>query len=317
MFVDNIYLRKLAMMLIACCFAISSILTVNAVDALIDEDLIITSDLEIVERVNVYIKVGSGAYKEYEVPKTNVKEALEYTHISLGEHDTTSVSLSKAINAGMKIQVNRVSYKTKVKKYKIKYKTKKKKTSKLYIGQKKVKRKGKNGIKKVTYTKKIVNGKVVKTVISKTKIIKKPRKKIVLIGTKRRNYKMISYNPTTFKTKSKGGIGTVIDHRGKKVAYKQKFTGSATAYSYDAGAMTATGDTVHIGGVAVNPNMIPYGSKLYIESPDGKLVYGYAVANDTGGFAYDGSGTLVDLFYPSYDAMCQFGRRNMTIYVLA
>ena len=35
---------------------------------------------------------------------------------------------------------------------------------------------------------------------------------------------------------------------------------------------------VYEGGVAVNPAIIPYGSKLYIEAADASHVYGYATA---------------------------------------
>ena len=193
---------------------------------------------------------------------------------------------------------------------------KKKATSKLYTGQKKIKTKGQKGLKKIIYTKKIINGKVRKTIITGVKTIKKPKTKVVLVGVKRKNYYMIANNPTKVKTKNKGGIGTIRDHNGKKIAYKQKISGLATAYSFPAGSLTATGETVHIGGVAVNPNQIPYGSRLYIESPNGKLVYGYARAIDTGGFAYEGSGVIVDLFYPTVGNCSQFGCRTMNIYVL-
>lgn len=273
----------------------------------------VSDDAVATESVN--IKDGAKPYVEYTVPKTNVNDALKSVGISLGKEDTVDKPLSASIESGMKIKINRITYKKVVKVKKTKFKTKKKKTSKLYLGQKKVKTKGKKGKKKITYTKKLVNGKVTKTFVSKVKVIKKPKNKVVLVGT-RRKY-MIAYNPKKYKTKSSGGIGTVRDHNGKKIAYKQKFTGQATAYSYDAGSITATGATVGIGGVAVNPNQIPYGSKLYIESPDGSLAYGYAVANDTGGFAYNGSGTMIDLFYPTYGNCCEFGRRTMTVYVLA
>ena len=38
-----------------------------------------------------------------------------------------------------------------------------------------------------------------------------------------------------------------------------------------------------MGNVAVDPRIIPYGSKLFIMSADGKYVYGYGIACDTGG----------------------------------
>ena len=259
----------------------------------------LTSDdgeITVTEGVTVDIKVGNNAYKSYEVPRSTVKAALKHANITLGKNDKVNKKLTSKVKANQKIKVYRISYKKKVKTQKIKYKVVK---------------------KKVTYTIKIVNGKVKKKFISKTKVTKKARKKVILIGTKRKNYTMFENNPTTYKTKSKGGIGTIVDHRGKTVAYKKVISGMATAYSASAGARTSTGDSVHIGGVAVNPSIIPYGSKLYIQNSDGSFVYGYAVANDTGGFAYNGSGTLVDLFYTSNSACCQFGRRSVNVYILA
>lgn len=66
---------------------------------------------------------------------------------------------------------------------KIKYKTVEKKTSKLTTGETKVKQKGKEGKKKVTELITSVNGKTTKTVVKKSKVLKKPKKEIVLVGT--------------------------------------------------------------------------------------------------------------------------------------
>ncbi len=278
-------------------------------DALSNDD----ATIEVVEAVTVKIKVGNESYKEYDVPQGTVQKALDHANIELGDDDTVNKRLSSDVEEGSKIKINRVKYTSKVKNEKCSFKTVTKKTSKLYVGQKKVVRKGKTGSKKVTYTSKVVNGKVTKTVVTDTKVTKKPVKKIVKVGTKRRG-SMLQQNNTKFKTKNKGGVGTFLDINGKKVAYKQKITGQATAYS--CGSITATGDPVRVGGVAVNPRQIPYGSKLYIETTDGTIIYGYAVANDTGGFATAGTAT-VDLFYNSESVCVNFGRRMVNIYVLA
>lgn len=274
------------------------------------------STIDVVEAVTVNIKVGTGDYKKYNVPQGTVKEALDYANIKLGKNDTVNESLASEVEDGAKIKVDRVKFKTKVKTKKFNYKTVKKKTSGLYVGQKKVVQKGKAGTKKLTYTKKVVNGKVEKTVLVDSVITKKAVKKVVKVGTKRKNSYQLQTNNTRYKTKSKGGQGTFIDIDGKKVAYKKKITGQATAYSANPGALTSVGDRVHIGGVAVNPRQIPYGSKLYIETTDGTIVYGYAVANDTGGFATAGTAT-VDLFYNSTSTCIQFGRRMVNVYILA
>ena len=69
------------------------------------------------------------------------------------------------------------------------------------------------------------------------------------------------------------------------------------------------------GHVAVNPNEIPYGSKLYITSANNHFVYGYAIAADTG------TGLLadivdIDLFYDTYAESVLNGRGIVNIYVL-
>ncbi len=282
-------------------------------DALVSDE---NGDIDIMDGVTVNIKVGAAAYKKYAVPKTTVGEALEHANIELGKYDLVSKSLDEKIEEDTNIEVDRVSFTKTVKTQKVKYKTVKKLSTKLYQGQKKTIKKGKKGKKKVTYTSKIVNGKVTQTYVTKTKVTKKAVKKVVLVGAKRKNYSMLQNNPTKFKTKSKGGAGTIVDHNGKKIAYKKIVSGPATAYSAHPGALTATGATVRVGGVAVNPAIIPYGSKLYIQSPDGSFVYGYATAIDTGGFIHT-STTVVDLFYSSNSTCCQFGRRPVNIYVLA
>lgn len=87
-----------------------------------------------------------------------------------------------------------------------------------------------------------------------------------------------------------------------------------TAYSCDGRpGITATGTVVHLGTVAVDPKVIPLGSKLYITSDDGKYVYGYATAEDTGGLI---KGNRVDLYYNTTEECIQFGARRVTVRVL-
>ena len=108
---------------------------------------------------------------------------------------------------------------------------------------------------------------------------------------------------------------TFTDSDGQVVSYSNMLTGSGTAYSAAAGARTSTGEVAQVGIVAVNPSVIPYGTRLYIAAADGSYDYGYAVAGDTGGALMDGS-ALVDLFMDS-DAECMsFGRRTVNVYIL-
>jgi 3D (Asp-Asp-Asp) domain-containing protein len=70
---------------------------------------------------------------------------------------------------------------------------------------------------------------------------------------------------------------------------------------------TATGVPVHVGSVAVDPSVIPLGSRLYIPG------YGYGVADDTGGAIV---GHRIDLYFPSNSAALAWGMRAVTVYIL-
>ena len=80
----------------------------------------------------------------------------------------------------------------------------------------------------------------------------------------------------------------------------------ATAYTWT-GYRTATGTWPSRGTVAVDPEVIPLGTKLYVEG------YGPAVAADTGG---DIKGQRVDLYMDSYEEAIQFGRREVQVEVV-
>jgi 3D (Asp-Asp-Asp) domain-containing protein len=84
----------------------------------------------------------------------------------------------------------------------------------------------------------------------------------------------------------------------------------ATAYSAEdpgCGPYTARGSRVAKGLVAVDPGVIPLGTRLYITG------YGPAVADDTGGAIH---GQVIDLAFNSRSEALQFGRRQVTVYIL-
>lgn len=80
----------------------------------------------------------------------------------------------------------------------------------------------------------------------------------------------------------------------------------ATAYTWS-GDKTATGTWPSRGTVAVDPEVIPLGTKLHIEG------YGEAIAADTGG---DIKGNRVDLYMESEDECWEFGRQQVEVVVM-
>ena len=77
--------------------------------------------------------------------------------------------------------------------------------------------------------------------------------------------------------------------------------------------ITATGARAVYGIVAVDPGVIPLGSRLYIETADGSFIYGHAVAADTGGAI---KGNRIDLCFNTRQEALNFGRRQVKVYVL-
>lgn len=89
----------------------------------------------------------------------------------------------------------------------------------------------------------------------------------------------------------------------------------STGYSASATAKGASGRRLTYGTVAINPNIIPYGSLMYITSDDGRFVYGYAYAADTGTAMMEGS-AFIDLYYETYDESVDNAVIPVTVYVL-
>ena len=103
---------------------------------------------------------------------------------------------------------------------------------------------------------------------------------------------------------------------GEVLTYTHTGTFKGTAYTHGIGGVdfiTATGTTVHWGTVAVDPDVIPYGTRMFIVSNDGEYVYGLSTAEDCGGGV---NGYHVDLYFPSVYECFQFGVRECTIYFL-
>lgn len=105
----------------------------------------------------------------------------------------------------------------------------------------------------------------------------------------------------------------LFDENGIPLNYRYAIHGNSTAYC--TGSVTATGTGVYPGIVAVNPYLIPYGTKMYIVADNG-TVYGYASAQDTGGFCSWNNGTLFDLYMYSYNECINWGCRGVTAYIL-
>lgn len=89
----------------------------------------------------------------------------------------------------------------------------------------------------------------------------------------------------------------------------------ATGYSASPTAKGASRRRLTYGTVAVNPNIIPYGSLMYITSDDGRFIYGYAYAADTGTAMMEGR-AFIDLYYETYEESLKNAVIPVTVYLL-
>ena len=107
----------------------------------------------------------------------------------------------------------------------------------------------------------------------------------------------------------------IVTLSGEVLTYTQVLSCEATAYTCEGSSWntTATGTTARYGEIAVDPSVIPLGSRLYVTCDDGYCVYGVCTAEDTGGAI---KGYRIDLYFDTYNECINFGRRQCTVYIL-
>lgn len=278
----------------------------------VDKDTVIKIDNSVEVQITLL-----GVQDTYNVPAGTVREALESIGVEVDKYDKINFDQDEEIYDGIEIVYTDVEIEKVTNTKVVDFKTKTIYDDTLAQGKTKIKTYGSEGEKEVVLKQTYEDGELVDTEEVSSEITKKPVTQVEVVGTKKSTPKTTkpSTSASGSNSSSSSGGNTFVDNNGNTVSYSQLLTGSGTAYTAPAGSGTATGVTVSVGCVAVNPNIIPYGSKLYITSTDGSYVYGYATAVDTGGALMDGS-ALVDLFMDTYDDCAKFGRKNVNVYVL-
>ena len=118
--------------------------------------------------------------------------------------------------------------------------------------------------------------------------------------------RVVGVGPSTSTVSSTDAL-TATTEDGATFYYTDQFIVETTAYTWT-GYRTATGTVPKVGTIAVDPSVIPLGTKVYI------VGYGFATAEDTGGAV---KGNIVDLYMDTEDECIQWGRRDAVIYLLA
>lgn len=245
------------------------------------------------EKVQFSICVGDTVYPIVTGSST-VADALQENGIVFGANDQLSgAALEDVPQDGMSLTLVHVTTKTVTETQTLAYETRYVLDKNLLAGEYVTRTAGKTGGIHRTYKIVYENG----TAVSKT-----------LISTTRTEpvTQVIAYNEQHSFSNS----------RGQQVIYSTAIDGIATAYIPDGkwGYTTYVGERARPGVIAVDPSVIPLGTKVYVQSNDSYFGdYGYAIAWDIGGSI---KGNKIDLFMESYDLSIQWGIRDVTIYIL-
>lgn len=159
-------------------------------------------------------------------------------------------------------------------------------------GERKIMHSGVHGVAWVTERVTMWDDIVVNRQVLSRQIVHTPKPDVVVVGTPRTLEQLRRLMPN--------------------VALGAAMTMVATAYTADSASATPTGYTAtgilaQEGVVAVDPHVIPLGTKLFVPG------YGFALAADTGGAII---GNRIDLCMDSYDEAIQFGRRPVQVFIL-
>ncbi len=230
-----------------------------------------------------------------------VADALERAGITLEGDDYTEPALSAMVTAGSKIEVHRVEYQDKVETQAVPYDTEYVYTSLYFRNTNRATtlQHGSEGQQTVTTRERWVDGELENSVVTDVTTTVEPTDHVVK-----------TYGAGAPVSPLTGPDGTT----NAPASYRKVLTGKATGY-YSKSGKGSSGLGLGYGTVAVDPDVIPYGTLLYITSTDGSFVYGYAVATDTGIAVQDGR-ILVDLFYETYAESVINGAINVNVYVV-
>ncbi len=257
------------------------------------------SKIEINRAFHVTVAVAGGDSTTLCVTEGTVADALKSAQINTVTHTLTEYTPKDTLTANMVIAVKPLENTTRTETEVIAHETVLTTSDELPAGSRSVQQKGVAGEKTVVYRDYFKDGKLVTTEIVSETVTREPVTEHATVGAG-----ALSTPPEAL----------AIDANGVPQKYKQVLTGTACAYTAKEGARTATGTIPAVGTVAVNPKIIPYGSKLFIVSENG-YVYGYGVACDTGGGLLKNR-ILVDLYMDTTKDCYQFGKQQVRVYIL-
>ncbi|HWP98214.1 MAG TPA: 3D domain-containing protein [Syntrophomonadaceae bacterium] len=240
------------------------------------------TDITVLRAFKVKI-IADGQTKEIFTTPVSVKEAIAMAGFNIGDKDLVKTLPGDTTVPDQDIEIIRVTEKMVEEQQPVPFQVERSYDNNLENGLTRTIRAGQDGVAlntiKVTYQ----NNKEVNRQVIASKSVKDPVNKVIAMGT--------------ITTVSRGGL---------RLDFHEARIMQTSAYTYT-GSNTASGEAPEVGKVAVDPSVIPLGTRLYVEG------YGYAVASDTGGAI---KGDRLDLFMEDRGQCVAWGRRTAKVYVL-
>jgi 3D (Asp-Asp-Asp) domain-containing protein len=249
-----------------------------------DRETPVTKDMIVTVQRAVPIKViADGQEKEILTPPATVAAVLSKAGLTLGAADRVTPAIDATAGAGASIRVTRVTFKDETISKELAYRVERRPDGEMEKGITRTLQKGQQGLQEETYRIVYEDGQEVKRELAATKVVKEPRPEIIAVGA--------------LETASRGG---------RSFRFERTFMAVATAYTHS-GFRTATGVYPQVGTIAVDPAVVPLGTRLYVEG------YGFGVAQDVGSAI---KGNRIDVFLDTEAATSRWGVRRVKVYVL-
>lgn len=253
-------------------------------------------------KTHVYEIDNNGTVKTYKTSCKTVKELLSDLKIKVDDDDIVIPDLDTELKSEGKISIIKVDVKVIEKEVEAPFKTIKKKNKELSHKQSKILVQGVNGKNKVKCKEYYAGDKLIKEEVIHVETLVKPIDQVFEEGTK------------DVFTNDRGDFTARKAIKMVATAYEAGPRSTGKRPGDKGYGITASGARAKRGTVAVDPRVIPLGTKLYIKSlTPGVPDYGFAIAQDTGGAI---KGNKIDLFMDTVWECLQFGRRPVMVYIL-
>lgn len=239
--------------------------------------------------------IVNGEEKQISTFKYDVQDLLVAECVKYDNNDIVTKNLDEKLNDGMEIEVINVTEEVIKESKSVPFEVNVVEDKDLLKGQTKVEEEGKAGENQLVYKITYHNGKQVEKIFVEEVVSEKPINKIVKKGTKVEEVKVASS-----RGESSRKISSNSNSKGKHMSVL------ATAYTGD--SITSTGKRPKWGTIAVDPTVIPYGTKVYI--PQFNKTF---IAEDCGGAI---KGNKIDIFMNDESSVYNWGRKTIDIYIV-